>query len=181
MSIFWIGGPEGIIVPTENIKATEDDRYFMPGILHGTEDYILQSYYWSNGEGPENDRIGIKYLWASSVLEWAQEATNKDGSLNEAIFAELINEHAEEFVVENDGTGDFVSINEVWDQALALSYTDVIAWAQYTINKDKLPSARAQENVRTKPSLDNMITAASHKTNQFCSMDANSKSMESER
>lgn len=140
MSIFWIGGPEGVIVPEDEINATEEDRYFMPGIIHGSEDYIIQVYYWSNGEGPEGDRIGAKYLWADSVLEWAKEAENEDGSLNHAVFEELINEHAEEFVLENDGTGDFVTLNTVWNEALALNYSDVISWAVAQISKERCAS-----------------------------------------
>lgn len=99
MSVFSIGGPEGVILPSQELKTTEEDRYFMPGIIHGTEDYIIQAYYWSNAEGPEGDRIGVKYLWAVSVLGWAKEATNADGSLNKDKFTELINENAEEFIV----------------------------------------------------------------------------------
>lgn len=137
MSIFWIGGPEGVIVPEDEINATEEDRYFMPGIIHGSEDYIIQVYYWSNGEGPAGDRIGAKYLWAASVLEWVKEAESEDGSFNHAVFEELINNYAEEFVLENDGTGDFVTLNTVWDQALPLSYSDVIKWANEQISKER--------------------------------------------
>lgn len=140
MSIFWIGGPEGIIVPTEDIKFNPDeDRYFMPGAIHGSEDYIIQAYYWSNGEGPECDRIGVKYLYANSILEWARESVNEHGFLDEDVFAELINDNAEEFVVENDGTGDFVSLNEAWSNSFALSYQDIVSWAHAQIDKSHSP------------------------------------------
>ena len=137
MSVFWIGGPEGVIVPQNEIKGTEEDRYFMPGIIHGSEDYIIQAYYWSHGEGPEHDRIGVKHLYASSIAEWAKEATSKDGIFNKAAFEEIINNRAEEFVLENDGTGDFYSVNEVWDQAMALSYSEVISWANEYLAKER--------------------------------------------
>ncbi len=146
MSVFWLGGPEGVIVPSEELKTTEEDRYFMPGVIHGSEDYIIQVYYWSNGEGPENDRIGAKYLWAASVLDWAKEATNEDGSLNKEIFEELINENAEEFVIDNDGTGDFVTLNEEWDKALALDYQEVISWAQKQISKNYVEPENTEIN-----------------------------------
>ncbi len=140
MSIFWIGGPKGIIVPAEEIKFNPDeDRYFMPGAIHGSEDYIIQSYYWSNGEGSENDRIGIKYLYADSIVGWSKEAVDEHGVLDEDVFAELINDNAEEFVVENDGTGDFVSLNEAWSKAFALSYRDIISWAHTQIDKTRPP------------------------------------------
>lgn len=159
MSFFWIGGPEGVIVPAAEIKFhADEDIYFLPGTIHGSEDYIIQAYYWSNGKWPEGDRIGIKYLYADSIMEWAKEAVDEHGSLNHAVFEELINEHSEEFVVENDGTGDFVSLNDAWDKAFAWNYQDVIAWARGKAH-NKTPLAaqlqsafvRAAEDQTTSP------------------------------
>lgn len=140
MSIFWIGGPKSVIVSEQDLVPTSDeDRYFQPGIIHGSEDYIIQAYYWSTGEGPEGDRIGIKYLYADHVAEWAKRATDEHGVLNEDVFTELINDNAEEFVVENDGTGDFVSLNEAWSKAVSLSYQDIVSWAHAQIDKSRTP------------------------------------------
>lgn len=136
MSVFWVGGPEGIIVPTDEINTTEEDRYFLPGIIHGGENYIIQVWGWNSGSGEKDECIGVKYLFATDILNWAKEAA-RDGSLDEELFGELINEKAEEFTVGNDGTGDFVTINEVWDQSLTLSYNEVITWARKTIKKEK--------------------------------------------
>lgn len=133
MSIFCVGGPEGIIVPTAQINTAEEDRYFLPGIIHGGEDYIIQVWGWNAGSDEQGERIGAKYLFATDILDWAKEATGENGCLNEEIFAELINERAEEFVVENDGTGDFVTLNSVWDKALPWNYAEVIAWAEETV------------------------------------------------
>lgn len=164
MSSFWIGGPEGVIVPANEIKATEEDRYFMPGIIHGSEDYIIQAYYWSQGEGPECDRIGVKYLWASSVAEWAKKAANEDGSFNKDIFEELINERAEEFVLENDGTGDFYSMNEVWDQSQAMSYSEVISWANEHLAKEISGNQKGNGKASLEAQLQSAATRASEQT-----------------
>ncbi|MBQ2389645.1 MAG: hypothetical protein II305_06295 [Clostridia bacterium] len=131
MSIFCIGGPEGVIVPEHELKFTPDeDRYFLPGIIHGSEDYLIQAYYWSNDEGPKGDRIGLKYLHAEHILAWAEESTDNHGHLDTECFEELINEEAEEFVIENDGDGEFCSLNEVWDKSVNLDYEDIINWAK---------------------------------------------------
>lgn len=143
MSVFWIGGPEGIIVPMDQINATEEDRYFLPGVIHGGEDYLIQVYEWNNDGTPEGERIGARYLYASDILDWAKEATMDDGSLNKDIFSECINEESEEFVVENDGTGDFVTLNEDWDKALPLSYEEVISWAEKQIEKERIAAEKA--------------------------------------
>ncbi len=104
----------------------------------------IQVYYWFVDKGPEGDRIGVKYLYADSIMEWAKEATDDNGVLNKDLFAELVNENAEEFVVENDGTGDFVSLNNSWGESTAWSYQDVIAWAQKVIEKEVKPSLAGQ-------------------------------------
>ncbi len=57
MSIFWIGGPEGVIVPMDQINATEEDRYFLPGVIHGGEDYLIQVYEWNNDGTPEGGKV----------------------------------------------------------------------------------------------------------------------------
>lgn len=132
MSIFWIGGPEGIILPTEQVRTTSDNVYFVPGIIHGSEDYLIEAWGYNNEGTPEGERIGINYLPSIHILAWADIAS-ESGAFDPDVFEELINEHAENFVVDNDGTGDFVSLNEVWGQAKQWSYADVIAWAKNAV------------------------------------------------
>lgn len=156
MSIFSIGGPSGIIVAESDLKMTEDDRYFMPGIIHGGEDYIIQAYYWSNNEGPAGDRIGARYLSATEILDWAKEASAASGALDKSKFTNLINERSEEFIILNDGTGDFVTLNEWWAQALPLSHEEVISWAQRQLGREA--SGRADETIgNTLPQDENKL------------------------
>lgn len=135
MSIFWVGGPEGIIVPTADINTTEEERYFPPGIIHGGGDYIIQVYGWNAGSGPKDERIGVRYLFARDVLEWSAEAAKPTGSFDKEMFEELINEKSEEFVVDNDGSGDFFTLNSLWDKAFPWSFPEVISWAQQKMSK----------------------------------------------
>lgn len=44
-------------------------------------------------------------------------------------FFALLWERAERFIVENDGSGDFVTLNEVWKQGIDMSAQDIIDWA----------------------------------------------------
>lgn len=136
MSIFWLGGPQGVIVPIKDIKATEEDRYFMPGIIHGGESYIIQVYGWSTGPRPEDERIAARYLFIDDILAWAKESSDSAGILDHDVFEELINEKSEEFVVENDGSGEFVTLNNTWHQAIVLSYEEIVSWAQKQADKD---------------------------------------------
>lgn len=133
MSIFSVGGPEGIIVPMDDVVTTEGDVYFEPGIIHGTNGLLIMAWGWNPDGNDQGERIGIKYLWAHKILEWAAEASKGNGHLNEEIFEELINEHAEDFTVNNDGTGDFVTINNAWHQAKGWTYNEVIMWAKKNI------------------------------------------------
>lgn len=161
MSIFCVGGPEGIIVSNDELRTTEEDRYFLPGIIHGGESYIVQVWGWNNEGTPEGERIGVKYLFASDILTWAERATSSDGTFSSEIFEDFLNENAEEFVVMNDGTGDFVTLNEEWNQALSWDYKDVISWAQKTLDK-----SLSRQTGETKPPLDHQIQLASTQTPQ---------------
>ena len=129
MSIFWIGGEERV-VPCDEVYTTENDVFFLPGIIHGSEHMLIQAWGYCNGERAEDERIGLNYLCASQILEWAAKATDENGNLNHEAFCEYINDEAENFVVDNDGSGDFASINEVWNLGLPWDYADVIAWAK---------------------------------------------------
>lgn len=146
MSIFCVGGPKDIIVPLCDINTTEEDRYFLPGTIHGGEDYIIQVYGYNVGDGsPEGERIEAKYLYAVALLAWAKEATKEDGSLDMDMFEELLCENSEGFIIDNDGSGDFFTLNNLWDEARAWSYQDIISWAQLQVNKERGESARHSE------------------------------------
>lgn len=143
MSIFCVGGPEGVILPFDEMNTTEEDRYFLPGVIHGGENYLIQVYAWNNDGTPEGERIGARYLYAQDIIDWAKESTMDDGSLDKDVFSECINEESEEFVVENDGSGDFVSLNEEWNKALPLSYEEVVSWAEKQIEKERIAADKA--------------------------------------
>lgn len=132
MSIFSIGTPNGrVLNEKEIVSCTEEDMYFVPGVIHGGEDYLIQAHGYSVGERPEDHRIELKYLFDHQIEEWKAKATRDDGSLEESIFEECILTEAETFIVDNDGaTTDFEELNNCWDFANNWNYTDVISWAE---------------------------------------------------
>lgn len=134
--MFWIDGPKEVI-PEEKITMKEDEnRYFVPGTIHGG-DYLIQVYYCSNGSSPQGDRIGVKYLCPTDILDWEKRAKEPDGVFNKDIFEELLNEEAEEYVVENDGSGDFATLVEQWGNSHVWNYEEVIRWAkEYLLHSD---------------------------------------------
>lgn len=127
--MFWIDGPKEVI-PEDKITMKEDEnRYFVPGTIHGG-DHLIQVYYWSNGSSPQGDRIGVKYLYPTDILVWEKEATEAKGVFDKDIFEELVNQEAKEYVVENDGSGDFATLVEQWGNSHVWNYEEVIHWAK---------------------------------------------------
>lgn len=127
--MFWLDGPNEII-PEERICMKEDEnRYFVPGTIHGG-DYLIQAYYWCNDNRPQGDRIGLKYLYPTDILEWELQSRDATGVFQEDVFEELINEKAEEYIVENDGSGDFASLVKHWENSHAWSYEEALHWAK---------------------------------------------------
>lgn len=124
MAIFWLGGEERILTDDEIVMEPDEETFFLPGIIHGCEYIIGALYYWSDGV----DKIEIDYLYPSIILE-CEEDTKTENGLDEDEFFALLWERAERFIVENDGSGDFVTLNEVWEQGIDMSAQDIIDWA----------------------------------------------------
>ena len=124
MAIFWLGGEERILTDDEIVMEPDKEIFFLPGIIHGCE-YIIGALYYGVDDV---DKIEIDYLYPYSILECAENAKTENG-LDEDDFFALLWERAERFIVENDGTGDFVTLNEVWEQGIDMSAQDIIDWA----------------------------------------------------
>ena len=137
MAIFWLGGPEGTIVQdSESNISPDEDRYFLPGIIHGGDDYVIEANAYNNDGGAENEKIHIRYLYATDILEWAKASLTDKGTLNEELFDECLCETRNQFIVDNDGSGEYFSLNEVWDQSIPMSHSELILWAMWRCNQD---------------------------------------------
>jgi len=124
MSIFWLGGPERIVADRELRPEMFEDRFFLPGLIHGDEDTLIRVYLndvWNEGDP---DQFVVELLSRTLILE----AHKLDPSHGQ-IFSEKLVEEAENFACLNDGTGDFATLVEVWPKAVVMSNQDMVDWA----------------------------------------------------
>lgn len=126
MSTFWIGGPKRIVMPEELKAEMFEDRYFLPGAIHGGEDYLIRVYLNDAHCDSENDasQFEVEYIGRELI----REAYAKDSSLGDE-FNSYICSYMESFGCRNDGSGDFASLVEAWPEAVSMSDSDIVAWA----------------------------------------------------
>lgn len=125
MSIFWIGGPNKIIPDDEIRPEMYEDRIFLPGVIHGGEDYLIRVYLNDVRSEGEPDEFVAEYLTRSLILK----AHDEDPS-HEWPFEEILTCEAENFACYNDGSGDFASLVEAWPEAVVMSNADLVDWAK---------------------------------------------------
>lgn len=99
---------------------------------------MIQVWGWNVDGTPEGEKIGARYLFADDILKWSKEAIDDNGEFSSKLFEDSSDfELTEQFTVDNDGTGDFVTINEAWDKAVCLSPEEIISWAQNVIDRER--------------------------------------------
>ena len=124
MSIFWLGGPEKIVSEEKIKREMYEERIFLPGIIHGGENYLIRVYLNDVGYEGDPDEFIVEYLTRDLILK-AHEADPSHTS----IFNEIIIDEAENFVCSNDGSGEFAALVDVWPKAVQLSNDDIVCWA----------------------------------------------------
>lgn len=124
MSIFWLGGPNVIIPDTEITREMYDDRYFMPGIIHGNEDTIIRVYLNDAVGENDPDEFIVEYLTKDLV----NKAHTADPTHQE-FFEEILSAEAENFACYNDGSGDFASLWAEWPKAATMTSDELAKWA----------------------------------------------------
>lgn len=141
MSIFWLGGSERIVPDTEIKKEMFQDRIFLPGIIHGGEDYLIRVYINDVGYEDEPDEFIAEYLTRDLILK-----AHKEDPSHEQVFNEVLLDEAENFACYNDGSGEFATLVEAWPEAIEMSNSDLVDWAEGRFIAKK--SVIAEENVR---------------------------------
>lgn len=131
MSIFCLGTPPGRVIPVSEYNITMDeDRYFLPGIIHGGK-YLIQVYAYS---GDAYDKIEASYLTPDNIIRAKKEATDVDGSFNPDRFTDALNEIVENFLCENKPNDPcFAVLNEQWANSKTMSPKEIIEWANQHI------------------------------------------------
>ena len=125
MSIFWLGGPKEVVPQDRITKEMYEDRYFLPGVIHGGNDYVIRVYLNDVGYEGDPDEFVIEYLTRDLVLK-----ADKEDPSHDRIFNEILTCECENFVCYNDGSGDFATLIVVWDRSVVLSNADLVKWAK---------------------------------------------------
>lgn len=126
MSIFWIGGPNKIVPEEKIIKEMFEDRFFLPGIIHGGEDYLIRVYLNDVGYEDEPDEFIVEYLTRDLISR-----AHKADPSHSQIFNEILLEEVENFTCRNDGSGEFAALVEVWPKAISMTNDDLVRWAKF--------------------------------------------------
>lgn len=124
MSIFWIGGPNVVIPENEITREMYDDRYFMPGIIHGDEDTIIRVYLNDAVGENDPDEFIVEHLTKDLILK----AHTADPTHQE-FFEETLSTEAENFACYNDASGDFATLWAEWPKAVAMTNDELVKWA----------------------------------------------------
>lgn len=135
MSSFCIGGDPHIVPESSIRKEMFEDRYFLPGVIHGGEDYLINIYLNDAKSGAPDDPESFEVNYFSKDLIF--KAKNEDPSLGDDFYQILLTE-CESFGCSNDGTGDFASLIEEWPNSISMSNSDLVAWAEgHYVPKDR--------------------------------------------
>lgn len=118
------------IIPEEKIQIeTDQDRFFLPGRLHGG-DYILQAYAYNN-EGVLC--VEVACLFPDDILRAAEKTIEEYGYLDQVSFFELIQEDGcvERFICKNEYDDPCIDgFNENWlAYGIERTAEELIAWA----------------------------------------------------
>lgn len=126
MSIFWLGGEEKIVPNDEIRQEMCEDRYFLPGIIHGG-DYLINIYLNDSMSGEEDDpmQFEINYFTRELIL-----AAHELDPLHGETFEQTLLCRCESFGCRNDGKGGFAELVECWPQSIAMRNSDIVEWAK---------------------------------------------------
>ena len=124
MSIFWLGGKNEIIPPEQIKQEMFEDRIFLPGVIHGGEDYLIRVYLNDICNENDTEEFIVEYLTKDLIRKAHQE----DPTHGDLFYATLLSE-AENFACYNDGSGDFASLIEDWPKSVIMSNSDLVNWA----------------------------------------------------
>ena len=151
MSIFSIGGRPEKVPQDAILEDMMQDRYFLPGTIHGGEDYLVRVYlndaHSEDSESSDHDQFEIDYITRDLITQ-AQE---EDHSLGDEFYQILF--RAENFCCPNDGESDFASIIEAWPESVYMTHSELVKWAErrYTLPeyRERVVSFRERSSKET--------------------------------
>lgn len=125
MSIFWLGGKQEVFPPEKLGGIRGKIHYFKPGVIHGCDDHLIRVSLREKEDGSSVEEFDVEYIYRVDILE----AANEDPSLCNR-FWEILDERAEGFAADNDGSGDFYTLCEEWPKSVAMTAQELLAWAK---------------------------------------------------
>lgn len=118
-------GSKGRVIKEEELLPEMfEDRFFLPGIIHGNEDMLYGVYLNDAKEGTaeDPDTFELVMITRETILEAAKAPK---GEFRQLIFAE-----SESFGCCNDGSSEFSTIVDEWVKSSAMIDEQLICWAK---------------------------------------------------
>lgn len=118
-------GDRGRIVKREELLSEMfEDRFFMPGVIHGNKDMLYGVYLNDAKEGTEEDpdTFELAMITRDTILEAADAS--------EGEFRQLIFTGSESFGCCNDGSSEFCTIVDEWEKSSAMTDDELVRWAK---------------------------------------------------
>lgn len=127
MSTFWLGGTPRKVPIEELSQEMYEDRFFMPGIIHGNEDVLICVCLndSKSGIGDDVDCFDVSYLTKSLILD----AERRDPNRGDEFYDYLMSE-CENFGVYNDGGCDFPELVDAWKEGRRMTNYEICYWAK---------------------------------------------------
>lgn len=128
MSIFWLGGEPIKISPKAIVPDMFEDRYFLPGIIHGG-DYLIRVYlndsHCEDETSHDHDQFEVDYITKELILK----AASVDPELGQDFYDTLF--EAKNFCCRNDGmSGEFAEIIRSWPESIYMTHSELVNWAK---------------------------------------------------
>lgn len=125
MSIFWLNSGNTPVSGDSLFPEMHEDRYFLPGIIHGGTDYLIRVYLVDNGCLPE--QFDVSFISRDLILS----AKGHDPSLGESFGCQL-DECCINYGCYNEGDqcGDFRTLVANWPKSVEMSPEDLVGWAE---------------------------------------------------
>lgn len=127
MSIFCLGTPPGRVIPVSEYNLSMDeDRFFLPGVIHGGN-YLIHIFAYGGGDC---DKIDASYVTAADILKAQKAATALDGTFFDDIFIDMLDELSEHFICDNlPDDPCFATLNAQWGNSRTMTSEELIEWA----------------------------------------------------
>ena len=123
--MFWIGGEGKVVERGELNPEMYQDRYFLPGIIHGCKSYLINIYLNDSRDCEEEaDQFEVNYFTKDLI-----KRAHKLDPFNGDDFTQVLLTECETFACENNGQSGFAELVDAWPKSIMMSNSDLVDWA----------------------------------------------------